>query len=140
MIIDKVEKNGVIEAIYESSNIIASKYNQSDKTLNIIFKHGGSYSYSNVENTDYIRFETAESQGKILNSNIKKYAFIKNENVDTSEVVDKIKKLKKEEIKSFEETILKLLNENSLSYDNTNKFSNLDKLFRAIDAYKKLID
>ena len=40
MIIDKVEKNGIVEAIYESSNIIASKYNQSDKTLNIIFKHG----------------------------------------------------------------------------------------------------
>ena len=79
---------------------------------------GGSYSYSNVENTDYIRFETAESQGKVLNSNIKKYAFIKNENVDTSEVIDRIKKLKQEEIESFKEVIFKLLKENASSYEN----------------------
>ena len=140
MIIDKVEKNGIIEAIYESSNIIASKYNQSDKTLNIIFKHGGSYSYSNVENTDYIRFETAESQGKVLNSNIKKYAFIKNENVDTSEVIDRIKQLKQEEIDSFKEVIFKLLKENASSYENIGKFSNLNKLNKSIVAYNKLLD
>jgi len=140
MIIDKVEKNGIIEAIYESSNIIASKYNQSDKTLNIIFKHGGSYSYSNVENTDYIRFETAESQGKVLNSNIKKYAFIKNENVDTSEVIDRIKQLKQEEIDSFKEVIFKLLKENASSYENIGKFSSLNKLSKSIVAYNKLVD
>jgi CRISPR/Cas system CSM-associated protein Csm2 small subunit len=140
MIIDKVEKNGIVEAIYESSNIIASKYNQSDKTLNIIFKHGGSYSYSNVENTDYIRFETAESQGKVLNSNIKKYAFIKNENVDTSEVIDRIKKLKQEEIESFKEVIFKLLKENTSSYENIGKFSSLNKLNKSIVAYNKLLD
>jgi CRISPR/Cas system CSM-associated protein Csm2 small subunit len=140
MIIDKVEKNGIVEAIYESSNIIASTYNQSDKTLNIIFKHGGSYSYSNVENTDYIRFETAESQGKVLNSNIKKYAFIKNENVDTSEVIDRIKKLKQEEIESFKEVIFKLLKENTSSYENIGKFSSLNKLNKSIVAYNKLLD
>jgi CRISPR/Cas system CSM-associated protein Csm2 small subunit len=140
MIIDKVEKNGIVEAIYESSNIIASKYNQSDKTLNIIFKHGGSYSYSNVENTDYIRFETAESQGKVLNSNIKKYAFIKNENVDTSEVIDRIKKLKQEEIESFKEVIFKLLKENTSSYENIGKFISLNKLNKSIVAYNKLLD
>jgi CRISPR/Cas system CSM-associated protein Csm2 small subunit len=140
MIIDKVEKNGIVEAIYESSNIIASTYNQSDKTLNIIFKHGGSYSYSNVENTDYIRFETAESQGKVLNSNIKKYAFIKNENVDTSEVIDRIKKLKQEEIESFKEVIFKLLKENTSSYENIGKFISLNKLNKSIVAYNKLLD
>ena len=140
MIIDKVEKNGVVDAIYESSNIIASQYNQSNKTLNIIFKHGGSYSYSNVENTDYIRFETAESQGKVLNSNIKKYAFIKNENVDTSEVIDRIKKLKQEEIESFKEVIFKLLKENTSSYENIGKFSSLNKLNKSIVAYNKLLD
>ena len=140
MIIDKVEKNGIVEAIYESSNIIASTYNQSDKTLNIIFKHGGSYSYSNVENTDYIRFETAESQGKVLNSNIKKYAFIKNENVDTTQVIDRIKKLKQEEIESFKEVIFKLLKENTSSYENIGKFSSLNKLNKSIVAYNKLLD
>jgi CRISPR/Cas system CSM-associated protein Csm2 small subunit len=140
MIIDKVEKNGIVDAIYESSNIIASQYNQSDKTLNIIFKHGGSYSYSNVENTDYIRFETAESQGKVLNSNIKKYAFIKNENVDTTQVIDRIKKLKQEEIESFKEVIFKLLKENTSSYENIGKFSSLNKLNKSILAYNKLID
>jgi CRISPR/Cas system CSM-associated protein Csm2 small subunit len=140
MIIDKVEKNGIVDAIYESSNIIASQYNQSDKTLNIIFKHGGSYSYSNVENTDYIRFETAESQGKVLNSNIKKYAFIKNENVDTTQVIDRVKKLKQEEIESFKEVIFKLLKENVSSYENIGKFISLNKLNKTILAYNKLID
>jgi CRISPR/Cas system CSM-associated protein Csm2 small subunit len=140
MIIDKVEKNGIVDAIYESSNIIASQYNQSDKTLNIIFKHGGSYSYSNVEKTDYIRFETAESQGKVLNSNIKKYAFIKNENVDTTQVIDRVKKLKQEEIESFKEVIFKLLKENVSSYENIGKFNNLNKLNKTILAYNKLID
>ena len=85
MILEKIEKNGLIEVLYESSNIVASKYNKSAKSLSIIFKHGGNYVYSNVPETDYFRFETAESQGKVLNSNIKKYAFIKEENVDVSE-------------------------------------------------------
>lgn len=140
MIIDKLEKNGIVDAIYESSNILASQYNQNDKTLNIIFKHGGSYSYSNVENTDYIRFETAESQGKVLNSNIKKYAFIKNENVDTSEVIDRVKKLKQEEIESFKDIIFKLLKENVSSYEHSRKFNSLNKLNKTIITYNKLIN
>jgi len=140
MIIDKVEKNGIIEAIYESSNIVASKYNHTDKTLNIVFKHGGSYSYYNVDNTDYIRFETAESQGKILNSNIKRYSFSKNENVDTTKVVDKIKKLKQEEIESFKNVIFKLLKENVLSYEQRGDFSVLNKLYKTITSYNILLD
>jgi hypothetical protein len=140
MIIEKVEKNGLVEAIYRSSNIIASTYNQIDGTLKIIFKHGGSYSYSNVENTDYVRFETAESQGKILNSNIKSYAFIKNENVDTKEVINRIKKLKQEEIESFKKMIFKLLNENVLSYKNSGNFYDLNKLNKIINTYNKLIE
>ncbi|NIQ15416.1 MAG: KTSC domain-containing protein, partial [Candidatus Dadabacteria bacterium] len=50
--------------------MLASTYNPELKRLTIIFKNGGRYTYLDVPNTEYFRFETAESQGKILNSNI----------------------------------------------------------------------
>ena len=49
------------------------------KKLAIIFKSGRQYLYYGVTKEDYEIFENAESQGKILNSVIKKY---KTERVD----------------------------------------------------------
>ena len=102
MILERVEKDGLVKVIYESSNVVASTYDKNKKDLNVIFKNGGSYTYQNVQSTDYFRFETADSQGKELNTTIKKYAFLKHENVDTDDVVKKIKELKGEEVKAME--------------------------------------
>jgi hypothetical protein len=99
MILERVEKDELVKAIYESSNVLASTYNRNDKNLNVIFKNGGSYTYQNVSETDYMRFETAESQGKVLNAQIKRYAFLKHDNVDTDDYVKKIKDLKDDELK-----------------------------------------
>ena len=132
MILEKIEKNGLIEVLYESSNIIASKYNKLDKSLSIIFKHGGNYVYSNVPETDYFRFETAESQGKVLNSNIKKYAFIKEDNVDVSEVIDRIKNIKQEEIMLFEKGLINYMKKITKDYDDIGRLVGMDKLNKMI--------
>jgi len=138
MILEKIEKNGLIEVLYESSNIVASKYNKSDKSLNIIFKHGGNYVYSNVPETDYFRFETAESQGKVLNSNIKKYAFIKENNVDVSEVVDRIKNIKQEEIMLFEKGLINYMKKITKDYDDIGRLIGIDKLNKMLLKYESI--
>ena len=138
MILEKIEKNGLIEVLYESSNIIASKYNKLDKSLSIIFKHGGNYVYSNVPETDYFRFETAESQGKVLNSNIKKYAFIKEDNVDVSEVIDRIKNIKQEEIMLFEKGLINYMKKITKDYDDIGRLVGMDKLNKMILKYDSM--
>ena len=42
-----------IESIYESSNILASRYNTISQKLAIIFKGGRQYLYHDVKITDY---------------------------------------------------------------------------------------
>ena len=73
MVLNKHEENGSIENIYNSSNILASKYIIATKKLAIIFKGGRQYLYHDVKREDYNIFENAESQGKVLNTTIKKY-------------------------------------------------------------------
>jgi hypothetical protein len=98
MILERVEKDGLIEALYESSNVVASSYNKNQKDLNVTFKNGGNYTYQGVAETDYVRFETAESQGKVLNTNLKKYPFLKHENVNIEDITKRIKEAKNEEL------------------------------------------
>ena len=83
MILNRHIDKESIESLYDSSNILASKYVVVTKKLAIIFKGGRQYLYHDVNKKDYNVFEQAESQGKILNSVIKKHKF---ERVD--EVVD----------------------------------------------------
>jgi hypothetical protein len=75
MLLKKQENDNVTKAIYASSNVCASTYDRTTKNLTIIFNNGGQYRYTNVSETDYTRFELADSQGVIINSHIKKYAF-----------------------------------------------------------------
>tara|TARA_R110000822_G_scaffold236142_1_gene366821 strand:- start:62 stop:478 length:417 start_codon:yes stop_codon:yes gene_type:complete len=84
MLIHKKQVEETTKALYKSSNILASSYNPTSKTLEIIFKKGTKYVYSDVDATAYMRFETAESQGQVLNSHIKKYQFTKLNDVDPS--------------------------------------------------------
>ena len=97
MILKRKEKEGVIKAIYSSSNICASVYNTVTNELSIIFNHGGQYKYTDVAKTDYMRFETADSQGSVLNTHIKKYATSKLDNVDTTEILKEVEQLKDQE-------------------------------------------
>lgn len=97
MILKRQEKDGQIKAIYESSNILASTYDKATKDLTIIFNKGAKYKYPQVENTDYTRFELADSQGVVFNSHIKKYSFERLEDVDPNVIITEINTAKAEE-------------------------------------------
>ena len=53
MILNKHESDGAIENLYNSSNIIASKYNIGSRKLAIIFNTGRQYLYHDVKKEDY---------------------------------------------------------------------------------------
>lgn len=97
MLLKKQEKNNKVKVIYSSSNICASTYDKETKTLTIIFTNGGQYCYKDVSQTDYIRFELADSQGTVFNSHIKKYAFDKLDKLDTKDIIDEITMIKNQE-------------------------------------------
>ncbi len=95
MILLKHEENGSIECLYESSNVLGSKYITNEKKLAIIFKSGRQYVYNDVTYEEYRKFELAESQGKILNSIIKGHEFEKSPNiVDVIPMVEQINEIK----------------------------------------------
>lgn len=140
MILERIEKDELVEVLYESSNVVASTYNKNDKNLNVVFKNGGSYTYQDVSATDYMRFEMADSQGKELNTTIKKYSFLKHDNVDISETIDRVKKLKQEEVTALENGLTHLMEQINLDYGSNGKINNesLDKLYRMIGIYKDM--
>lgn len=90
MILKRQEKDNKIKAMYKSSTILASVFETDTKNLTVIFANGGQYKYTNVGLTDYTRFETADSQGSVLNSYIKKYPFEKMTTIDTTAIIKEI--------------------------------------------------
>jgi hypothetical protein len=72
MILKRQEKNGKIKAMYSSSTICGSVYDTATKELTVIFNNGGQYKYPDVASSDYMRFETADSNGSVFNAHIKK--------------------------------------------------------------------
>lgn len=95
MLVNKYVDGNTIENLYDSSNIIASKYDLSTKKLAIIFKNGFQYLYYDVKENDYLVFEGSESQGKVLNSHIKNYKFEKvGSPIDVSPIIEQINIIK----------------------------------------------
>jgi hypothetical protein len=70
-LLKRVTKGGTIEVLFESSNIVAAKYDTQNKDLTVTFKNGGQYLYRGVGASDYWNLENAESQGVVLNKSIK---------------------------------------------------------------------
>ena len=140
MVLERVENDGLVKAIYESSNIVASSYNKVKKDLNITFKHGGNYTYQGVAETDYIRFETAESQGKVLNSNLKKYSYLKHDKVDVNEILEEITKLNDAEIFAMEDGVIKSMRIMVSDFENEGIFNTelLDKLSNMVKLYNEI--
>jgi hypothetical protein len=103
MLLEKQIKEDVVVSHYNSSNLLVSEYNQLTKDLIITFKNGGVYKYDNVPATDYMRFEMADSQGKVLNSLIKpKYSFTRLDDVDADALNQKIAAIKLDGLKDFQ--------------------------------------
>ena len=95
MVLNKHEENGSIECLYDSSNILGSKYIVNEKKLAIIFNSGRQYVYEGVTLIDYNRFEGGESQGKLLHSVIKKYSYSQSkELVDVTPLLEQIEIIK----------------------------------------------
>ena len=117
MILKRVEKNGIVKAIYNSTNVLASKYDKAKQELTVTFKTGNVYTYAGVPDTDYTRLEISESQGKVLNNVIKKYPFTKGESVDIAAIVAEVTKIQEEELKELEASIVKLMDATSASYN-----------------------
>jgi hypothetical protein len=97
MILKRKEKNNIVKALYDSSNILGSTYDSNTGDLSIIFKAGTQYKYNGVSKSDYMRFEIAESQGKVFSSHIKKYSYVKLDNVDVSNISLEADDLKNQE-------------------------------------------
>lgn len=96
MIIRKTEENNIIEALYSSSTICASKFNRLTNELTIIFNSGGQYKYPNIDTVDYQLFEGAESNGSVFTSVIrKKYSnFVKMDKVNVGPILTEVDKIK----------------------------------------------
>jgi hypothetical protein len=140
MILKRIEKNNEIKAIYDSSNIIASIFNTETNELQLIFKSGIKYKYPNVSKSDYMRLETADSQGVIFNTHIKKYVFEKLGNVDISKILDEGKSIREQEfeveLNAKKERMFKTMKGIVLLIDGERPFDDvLDKLKLEIDEY-----
>lgn len=86
-VVKKTEReDGVVECLIDSSNILLSEYNKTDKTLKITFKAGTQYLYKDVLHRDYVRFEVSESQGSVFNKTMNKYEFEKLGSIDVTEI------------------------------------------------------
>jgi hypothetical protein len=95
MILNKFEQDGKIENIYDSTNVLASKYDINQRKLAVIFGSGAQYLYHDVTLEDYKKFERDESQGKAIHKYIKKYKSEKaGDEVDVSVIQEQIQKLK----------------------------------------------
>lgn len=141
MILERVENGDLVEAIYDSSNIIASSYDKTSNDLTVTFRNGGSYTYLKVSSTDYMRFETADSQGRVLNSNIKSYPFSKNDKVDAEKLVERVKLLKEHELIAARKDVISSMESLTVYFNQTgllNKIG-LEDIEKRIEFYKSLL-
>jgi len=100
MILKRQEKDNIIKSIYNSSDILASVFDRGSNDLTLIFSKGRQYKYSNIKPADYLRFELAESQGKVFNSHIKTYGAQKLDDINPDLIIKEIETLKTVEAKA----------------------------------------
>jgi hypothetical protein len=140
MLLKRVEKDGIIKAIYDSSNVVGSIYNKSNNELSLIFKAGTKYKYSNVSRSDYLRLELADSQGSVFSTHFKGYIFEKQENVDISKILEETATIKNQEynveLANRKERLTKTLKGTVLLLDLGKPFAEtLEALKKDIDNY-----
>tara|TARA_R110000796_G_scaffold58413_5_gene134912 strand:- start:18235 stop:18666 length:432 start_codon:yes stop_codon:yes gene_type:complete len=138
MLLKRLVKDGIVKGIYKSSNILVSEYNQTNNDLTVVFKYGGKYKYTNVAKTDFTRFELAESQGKVLNSHIKKYAFVNQGKVDVAELLESVEEAEIEILKDYYGAIISAFKGMTADWDKDESFDDtkLDKVKELIKNYE----
>ncbi len=105
----KREKDGlrIIESYFDSTNIAKVNYLPERNYMFIFFNNGLVYSYSNITEELYKKFEDADSQGKFFISEIKKkknlykymreYKLYEFERQDIAQIVETLKSGKNDE-------------------------------------------
>ena len=134
MIKERIEKDGIIKGYYASSHILASEYVTDKKLLTITFGTGARYNYLDVPLTDFVAFEAADSQGKILNSIIKpKYKVEKMANADLEVLKEEIATAKKLELDNYKNNLKLLLD--TVMAEELNNFNNLKDTYHMMGSY-----
>jgi hypothetical protein len=121
MIIYQKYENNRDHCWYDSTNVIYSEcYDNggSTKNVKVVFKEGRTYMYHDVMNDDYVQFRNAESNGKVLNTNIKKYDCVRLMDTDLSVLEEMKQNFINEAQTVMETTVGNLLY--TLKYDNEN--------------------
>jgi hypothetical protein len=136
MILKRQEKDGIVKAMYDSSNIVASIYNNNTSDLEIIFKAGTKYRYPKVSKSDYMRFEIAESQGVVFNTHIKKYTSEKLANVDISQILVETQTLKVDEEKALKEGVVKKLIDKIKYLSSVADTNNIDLFVEQLEKFQ----
>lgn len=133
----RIDENDDIVCVYESSNIPMSIYSRSKKELRVIFKNGTQYKYNDVDNVSYLLFETADSQGKVLNSKIKQFDFEKLADYGVQAIQEYQEKLDEIAKENYRIDIRRRANE--LSSDTVMDTKSLYELKTQIEAYLQLM-
>lgn len=115
MLLKRIENEGEINSLYESSNIYGSKYK--DGELTVIFKTGLAYMYEDVSKTEFIMFETADSQGKILNSKIKSKTFTKQDHFKLDIFNQMFENADKQDIENGKDLLWKVMDDMLIDHD-----------------------
>lgn len=90
-----IDNEGKTQSIYDSSNVLASKYDPVSKKFVVIFGNGMQYLYENVSNQSFNSFQNSKSQGNAIHSIIKTHTTTKLASVDTSTIKEDIANHKK---------------------------------------------
>lgn len=89
------DQEGKISSLYDSSNVLASKYDPMTRKFVIIFNNGGQYLYEDVTKKTFDEFQNAKSQGNAVHSIIKRHHVKKLGVVNIDSIVEDIGRLKK---------------------------------------------
>lgn len=84
------------KAWYDSSTIIYSECDDIEgelKTVRVTFKDGRTYAYKGVKVNDYLMFREHMSQGKALNSFLKKYECERIDNCNVDDIKEKLNEI-----------------------------------------------
>lgn len=63
-------KNEISKTPVKSSSVASIGYDDSTRTLAVVYKHGGEYHYHGVTPEAYVALQKAESVGKHLHSHV----------------------------------------------------------------------
>ena len=94
----QTDHEGKISTLYDSTNVIASKYDPASKKLVVIFGNGRHYLYEQVTPKTFEVFQQSPSKGSAIHSIIKTHHTVSLGNIDITHIkedINRIKNLKK---------------------------------------------